>query len=57
VVFGQPDVLAAELEKNGVEMPKGIPPRWVGFERDNCPRWTSPDENGKLILDYAVYLR
>jgi predicted transcriptional regulator YdeE len=27
------------------------------FERYNCPRFTTPDENGKVILDYAVYLR
>ena len=56
VVFGHPDLLAAALEKNGMTMPKGTPPRWVGFERDNCPRWTTPDENGNQILDYAVYL-
>ena len=56
LVFGHPEILAAELEKNGMSMPKGTPPRWVGFERDNCPRWTTHDENGNQILDYAVYL-
>ena len=24
------------------------------FERYNCPRYTTPDENGNVILDYAV---
>lgn len=24
------------------------------FERYNCPRFTTPDENGKVILDYAI---
>ena len=24
------------------------------FERYNCPRFTSPDEKGKVILDYAI---
>lgn len=24
------------------------------FERYNCPRFTSPDENGNIILDYAL---
>ena len=24
------------------------------FERYNCPRFTSPDENGGVILDYAI---
>jgi hypothetical protein len=55
MIFGHPDILAGELEKNGMKMPKGAP-RWVGFERDNCPRWTTPDENGNQILDYGVYL-
>ena len=26
------------------------------FERYVCPRFTDPDENGDVILDYAVYL-
>lgn len=24
------------------------------FERYNCPRFTTPDENGNVILDYAL---
>lgn len=24
------------------------------FERYNCPRYTTPDENGNVILDYAI---
>jgi hypothetical protein len=27
------------------------------FERYNCPRFTTPDENGKVILDYSIYLK
>jgi hypothetical protein len=27
------------------------------FERYNCPRFTEPDENGKVILDYGIYLK
>lgn len=26
------------------------------FERYNCPRFTTPDEHGKVILDYCVYI-
>jgi predicted transcriptional regulator YdeE len=26
------------------------------FERYNCPRFTSPDEAGNVILDYGIYL-
>ena len=24
------------------------------FERYNCPRFTSPDNNGNIILDYGI---
>jgi predicted transcriptional regulator YdeE len=27
------------------------------FERYNCPRFTRPDENGNVILDYCIYLK
>ena len=27
------------------------------FELYNCPRFTTPDEEGNVILDYGVYLR
>ena len=27
------------------------------FERYNCPRFTTHDENGKVILDYCIYLK
>jgi hypothetical protein len=27
------------------------------FERYNCPRFTKPDEHGKVILDYCIYLK
>lgn len=26
------------------------------FERYNCPRFTAPDEDGNVILDYGIYL-
>lgn len=27
------------------------------FERYNCPRFTSPDENGNVVLDYAISIK
>lgn len=27
------------------------------FERYNCPRFTSPDEKGNVILDFCFYLK
>jgi hypothetical protein len=29
---------------------------WCAFERYNCPRFTEPDENGDVILDYGILL-
>lgn len=31
------------------------PDGWF-FERYNCPRYTTPDEKGNVILDYCAYL-
>lgn len=33
-----------------------IPEHPVVFERYNCPRFTTPDTHGKVILDYCIYL-
>lgn len=27
------------------------------FERYNCPRFTTPDEAGRVMLDYCIYLK
>jgi len=27
------------------------------FERYQCPRFTSPDENGNVILDYGISIK
>lgn len=27
------------------------------FERYNCPRFTTPDEKGNVILDYCIYIK
>ena len=29
----------------------------ICFERYNCPRFTTPDEHGEVILDYGIYLK
>lgn len=42
-----------ELKKSGR---KPIIGGWE-FERYNCPRFTEPDENGNVILDYCTYLQ
>ena len=40
----------AELEARGLQVKEG---EWR-FERYNCPRFTTPDEKGNVILDYAL---
>jgi hypothetical protein len=57
-VFGEKrSELLAEMERCGMAPPPSEPPpRWASFERDNCPRWTDPDADGNVILDYAIYL-
>jgi len=58
--------LLAAFAANGIELPADAvsaastttdpEPRWLSFERDNCPRFTDPDAQGNVILDFAVYL-
>jgi predicted transcriptional regulator YdeE len=60
----EPDVYMQTMqcyaELLGEEMPvpqKEELGRWFEFERYNCPRFTTPDADGKIILDYGVYLK
>lgn len=41
-----------EIAKKGWKLQKDP---WF-FERYNCPRFTTPDEHGKVILDYCAYV-
>lgn len=43
------------FDRLGLDMPKPKTRRWLSFERDNCPRFTDEDEDGCVILDYALY--
>lgn len=56
LIMQKRDEMLAALAKNGMAIKQDAAPRWASFERDNCPRFTTPDENGKIILDYAIYL-
>lgn len=33
-----------------------VPKRGYEFERYNCNRFTKPDKDGKVILDYGIYI-
>lgn len=56
-LYAMHDACMAALEKAGLdgtrEMAGG---RACFFERYNCPRFTEPDENGNVILDYGMYI-
>ncbi len=54
-VFGEKphDMCLTKIKDEGWQVAKDA---WF-FERYNCPRFTTPDENGKVILDYCFYLR
>ena len=49
-LYGMHDACMAEWKKNGWN-PNG----WY-MERYNCPRFTTPDEQGNVILDYCATL-
>lgn len=54
-IYGQEphDICMSKIKDEGWKVENNA---WV-FERYNCPHFTTPDENGKIILDYCIYLR
>ncbi len=54
-IFGQEiySMCVSEIIDRGWKLSKNP---WV-FERYNCPRYTTRDEKGKVILDYCIYLQ
>ncbi|MDR0949119.1 MAG: GyrI-like domain-containing protein [Lachnospiraceae bacterium] len=49
------DVINGLIEQLGLPHPADDR-KLKAFERDNCPRFTDPDEEGNLILDYIVFM-
>ncbi|NLJ68571.1 MAG: GyrI-like domain-containing protein [Firmicutes bacterium] len=47
------DMCQAAIDKAGWQI---ADEPWF-FELYNCPRFTTPDQEGKVILDYGVYLK
>lgn len=58
-LYGMHDACMAKLRENGMELRDdfgdGKEDYWF-FERYACPRFTTPDEHGKVILDYCAYI-
>lgn len=61
-IYGMHDACMEKLKENGMGRFRddfnGPGDKWYWFfERYNCPRFTNPDENGNVILDYGMYIR
>lgn len=55
-VFGQEHVCAARLEQEGMTIVTDAQGAWWFFERYGCPRFTTPDEDGEIILDICHFI-
>ena len=45
------------LEKNGMEIAPDAAGAVLSFENCLCPRYTTPDEQGNVILDYCYFVK
>ncbi|MCL2135928.1 MAG: hypothetical protein FWH40_00140 [Coriobacteriia bacterium] len=53
----QREAISKALQDSGIYVPKETASHgWISFERDNCPRFTDADDEGNVILDFALYL-
>lgn len=56
-IYAMHGACISEFQENGMGNFRGDDKnRAYYFERYNCPRFTEPDENGDVILDYGIYL-
>lgn len=56
-IYGMHDACIIKIQENGMGNFKSDDEgRICFFERYNCPRFTVPDEEGNVILDYGVYV-
>ncbi|NLK27212.1 MAG: GyrI-like domain-containing protein [Clostridiales bacterium] len=56
-IYNMHDACISKLQENGMDNFRvDHENRTYFFERYNCPRFTTPDENGNVILDYGAYL-
>jgi hypothetical protein len=56
-VFMQESNCAKKLEEEGYKVATDSDGAHWFFERYGCPRFTTPDEKGKIILDICHYLK
>ncbi len=57
-LYAMHDACIDKYKENGMDSFKVDNKNYLCFfERYNCPRFTSPDENGDIILDYGMYIK
>ena len=56
-VFCKEDQCAARLGEEGFEITADANGAWWFFERYGCPRFTTPDGEGKIILDICHFIK
>ena len=59
-IYGMHDACAGKMRENNWQIQDnfgdGVGEFWF-CERYNCPRFTTPDADGKVILDYCFYIK
>ena len=55
-IYGQEKLVMDSLTAGGVKVTPYADGVWWTFERYACPRFTSPDEDGNVILDVGFFL-
>ena len=56
-VYGMEPQCADKLKEQGFELQRDREDTVWCFERYTCPRFTTPDEKGKIILDFCFYVK
>ncbi|HWT74260.1 MAG TPA: hypothetical protein VN258_06005 [Mobilitalea sp.] len=56
-LYCKEDKCAERISQEGYEILEDGQGAWYFFERYACPRFTTPDENGQVILDICHYIK
>lgn len=56
-LFANEPKCAEKLASEGYEVIQDTSGAWVFFERYGCPRFTTPDADGNVILDICHYIK
>ena len=54
---GKTGECAKKLEEEGIEIKTDVDGAVWSFENCTCPRFTTPDEKGNIILDYCYFVK